>query len=163
MVCAAQLFGWDLGSLWQTANQRRCDAFLRADRVVEAVESHQYMMRMIDDAEKSNCLEWSTGECCIFLDNITSMLIVILIAFKKDCISRCVEKGDEAVAANNYERAIELYSAAIGLDSSCDSLFLHRTKTKLAQNLFAEALPDADMVRTISIIFSSNCANCTDT
>ncbi|KAG1728721.1 WD40-repeat-containing domain protein [Suillus paluster] len=83
------LFGWDLDSLWQIANQRRCDAFLRADRVTEAAESHQYMMRMIDDAAKPSCLEWST-------------------AFKHECIARCVTKGNEAAAASNYDTAVEL-------------------------------------------------------
>lgn len=33
------LFGWDFDSLWKTANQIRCDTFLRTDRVIEAVES----------------------------------------------------------------------------------------------------------------------------
>lgn len=63
MTCALQLFGWDLDSLWQTIHQRRCDAFLRTDQVIEAIEAYQYMMRMIDEAEKTSCLGWSTSEC----------------------------------------------------------------------------------------------------
>ncbi|KAG1724494.1 WD40-repeat-containing domain protein [Suillus lakei] len=55
------LFGWDLDSLWETINQRRCDAFLLAGRVTEAVESFQYMMSIIDEAGKDSCLEWSTS------------------------------------------------------------------------------------------------------
>ncbi|OAX41551.1 hypothetical protein K503DRAFT_797882 [Rhizopogon vinicolor AM-OR11-026] len=35
------LFGWDLKSLWPTANQKRCHALLRADRLGEAVESYR--------------------------------------------------------------------------------------------------------------------------
>ncbi|KAG1847926.1 hypothetical protein F4604DRAFT_139109 [Suillus subluteus] len=64
------LFGWDFDSLWQTVNQRRCDAFLRANRVTEAVKSFQYMMSMIDDNTKNGCLEWSSGECVIMSDNL---------------------------------------------------------------------------------------------
>ena len=62
MMCAGQLFGWDLDSLWQTANERLCDMLLRTDQVIEAIESHQFMMIMIDEAAKPNCSEWSNGE-----------------------------------------------------------------------------------------------------
>jgi hypothetical protein len=61
-MCTPQFFSWDLHSLWQAANQRRCEAFLCADRVIEAVGSHQYMMRVIGEAAKPSYLEWSTGE-----------------------------------------------------------------------------------------------------
>ncbi|KAG1731764.1 hypothetical protein EDB19DRAFT_1317616 [Suillus lakei] len=125
------LFGWDFDSLWRTVNQRRCDAFLRADRVTEAVKSFQYMMSMIDDNTKSGCLEWST-------------------TFKQDCIARCVAKGDEAIAASNYEMAVELYSAAIKLDSSHDSFFARRSTANLARKHYTEALADADTVIKLS-------------
>ncbi|KAG2346363.1 hypothetical protein BDR05DRAFT_780036 [Suillus weaverae] len=42
--------------------------------------------------------------------------------------------------------AFELYSAAIGLDSSSHLLFANRSKAKLERNLYAEALHDADKV-----------------
>lgn len=74
------------------------------------------------------------------------------LAFKKDCTARCIAKGDEAVAAKKYESAIELYSAGIELDSSCESLFVQRSKANLERNLFAAALHDANRVRTIVII-----------
>ncbi|KAG0702651.1 hypothetical protein DFH29DRAFT_492432 [Suillus ampliporus] len=90
-------------------------------------ESHQYMMCMMHEAAKNGRVEWST-------------------TFKQDCIARCVAKGDEAVAANNYETAIELYSAAIDLDSSLDFLFASRSRANLARNLYAEALSDAEKV-----------------
>ncbi|KAG1786940.1 uncharacterized protein HD556DRAFT_1006392 [Suillus plorans] len=127
------LFGWDLDASWQTVNQIRCEAWLCADRVIEAVESHQYMMSMIDEDVKDSDLEWST-------------------AFKNDCTARCVAKGDEAVAAKNYETAIELYSAGIELDSSCESLFVRRSKANLERNLFVVALHDANRVRAIVVI-----------
>ncbi|KAG2346441.1 WD40 repeat-like protein [Suillus weaverae] len=119
------LFGWDFNLSRQIINRIRCEACLCADRVIEAVESHQHMMSMTDEDVKDSDLEWST-------------------AFKKDCTARCVAKGDEAVAAKNYEMAIELYSAGIELDSSCESLFVHRIKTNLGRNLFAAALHDAN-------------------
>ncbi|KAG2753718.1 hypothetical protein P692DRAFT_20721428 [Suillus brevipes Sb2] len=120
------LFGWDLDSLWQTVNKIRCEACLCADRVIEAVESHQHMMSMIDDVTDSD-LEWS-------------------IAFKKDCTARCIAMGNEAVAVKNYETAIELYSAGIELDSSCESLFVQRCKANSERNLFVAALHDANRV-----------------
>lgn len=121
------LFGWDFNLSRQTINRMRCTACLCADRVIEAVESHQYMMSMIDEDVKDSDLEWST-------------------TFKKKCTARCVAKGDEAVAAKNYETAIELYSAGVELDSSCESLFVHRSKANLGRNLFAAALHDANRV-----------------
>lgn len=121
------LFGWDFDSLWRTVNQQRCDALLRADRVTEAVKSFQYMISMIDDNTKNACLEWSS-------------------TFKQACTARCVAKGDEALAASNNEMAVELYSAAIGLDSSHDSFFERRSRAYLARKNYAEALADADTV-----------------
>ncbi|KAG1771776.1 heterokaryon incompatibility protein-domain-containing protein [Suillus occidentalis] len=125
------LFGWDFDSLWRTVNQRRCDALFRSDRVIEAVTSFEYMMSMIDDNTKSGCLEWSS-------------------AFKKDCTARCVAKGEEAIAASNYEMAVELYSAAIRLDSSHGSFFARRSTAYLARKHYAEALADADTVIKLS-------------
>ncbi|KAG0701797.1 heterokaryon incompatibility protein-domain-containing protein [Suillus ampliporus] len=84
------------------------------------------MMGIIDEDAKDSYLEWST-------------------TFKKKCTARCLAKGDEAVVEENYEKAIELYSAGIGLDSSCDLLFAHRSKAHLDRNLYAEALHDANM------------------
>jgi hypothetical protein len=88
LTCIAQLFGWDLDSLWKTIHQKRCDAFLRAGRVVEAVESIQYMMSMIDDATKECCLEWSTGECIRVLDdlNINTTLWPFSLQERLHCI-----------------------------------------------------------------------------
>jgi hypothetical protein len=68
-------------------------------------------------------------------------------------------KADKAITVNNYEMAVELYSAAIGLDSSSYLLFANRSKAKLGRNLYVEALHDADKVCTISFICSSNRAN----
>lgn len=72
-------------------------------------------------------------------------------AFKHKCTLRCVTKGDDAVAAGNYQMAVELYSAGITLDSSCESLFAHRSKANLKRNLYAEALDDAEKVRMMFI------------
>jgi hypothetical protein len=59
--------------------------------------------------------------------------------------------------------AIELYSAAITLDSSHDSFFTRRSSAYLARKHYVEALADADTVQTRSIMFSVNCANYTTT
>ncbi|KAG1738652.1 uncharacterized protein EDB91DRAFT_448861 [Suillus paluster] len=118
----------------RSLSMTRCDALLRSDQVIEAVDSHQYIMRTIDEDVKDRYLEWST-------------------AFTKNCITRCVAKGDEAIAASNYEAAIELCSAGLRLDSSCESLFAHRSKANLARNLYAEALLDADKILEINPSF----------
>jgi hypothetical protein len=47
--------------------------------------------------------------------------------------------------------AVELCSAGISLDSSCESLFACRSKANLKRNLYAEALDDAKKVRLMFI------------
>jgi hypothetical protein len=48
--------------------------------------------------------------------------------------------------------AVALYSAAISLDPSSESLFANRSKVNLERGLYAEALDDAEKVRVIFII-----------
>ncbi|OAX39463.1 WD40 repeat-like protein [Rhizopogon vinicolor AM-OR11-026] len=55
------LFGCDFTSLWQTANQKRCHALLRAGKLAEVFEAYRYMTDMSDEATKASCLEWSLG------------------------------------------------------------------------------------------------------
>ncbi|OJA15878.1 hypothetical protein AZE42_13018, partial [Rhizopogon vesiculosus] len=51
--------------------------------------------------------------------------------------------GDVALAASAYDRAIELYSAAIDLDYATDTIFSNRCKAKLEKKSWDEALIDA--------------------
>ncbi|KAG2355810.1 hypothetical protein BDR07DRAFT_1492731 [Suillus spraguei] len=85
------LFGWDLKSLWLTAHQKWCQAFLCAGKVNEALESHKYMMDNIDETTKANSLDWSA-------------------TFKQECSGFFLTNGDTALAASDYDRAIDLYS-----------------------------------------------------
>jgi len=59
--CFVQLFGWDLESLCLTTHQKRCQTFLSAGKLDEALEAHQYMMDVIDKTTKASCLDWSKG------------------------------------------------------------------------------------------------------
>ncbi|KAG0696209.1 hypothetical protein DFH29DRAFT_212618 [Suillus ampliporus] len=121
------LFGWDLKILWQTTNQKRCHALLQAGKLEEAVESYRYMMDMSDDSTKADCLHWSTD-------------------FTQECSVLCAYNGDTAHEASNYDRAIDLYSAAIKLDSENDIIFEKRSRAKLGKMLWEEALLDAQKV-----------------
>ncbi|KAG1896594.1 WD40-repeat-containing domain protein [Suillus fuscotomentosus] len=53
------LFGWDLQSLLLTTHQKRCQAFLSAGKLDEALEAHKSMMDAINDIAKASCLDWS--------------------------------------------------------------------------------------------------------
>jgi len=55
------LFGCDFTSLWQSANQKRCHALLRAGRLVEVFEACRYMADMSDETMKASCLDWTIG------------------------------------------------------------------------------------------------------
>ncbi|KAG2348235.1 hypothetical protein BDR05DRAFT_507024 [Suillus weaverae] len=137
------LFGWNLKSLWRTAHQNRCHALFQAGRLPEALESYRYMMERSDEATKASCFEWST-------------------AFKRDYSALCAAKGvidfaasgDAAFAAGEYDRAIELCSAAIDMDFATDTVFATRSKARLEKMLWDDALLDAEKV--IELNRSSN-------
>ncbi|KAG2342512.1 hypothetical protein BDR05DRAFT_1060241 [Suillus weaverae] len=69
------LFSWDLKSLYLTAHQKRCQAFLSAGKPDEAFEAYQYMMDAIDESAKASCLDWSNGKC--------------EVPFKQECSAFC--------------------------------------------------------------------------
>ncbi|KAG2743238.1 hypothetical protein P692DRAFT_201795091 [Suillus brevipes Sb2] len=121
------LFGWDLQTLCLTAHQKRCQAFLLAGKPDKALEAHKYMMDTIDESAKASCLVWSN-------------------AFKRACSTLCAANGGAALAARDYDRAIELYSAAITLNSSSSTAYANRSKAKLGKMLWTEALLDAQKV-----------------
>ncbi|KAG1785217.1 WD40-repeat-containing domain protein [Suillus plorans] len=52
------LFGWELESLWQTANEKLCFALLKAGRLGEALESYKYGMDASDEATRSGLRAW---------------------------------------------------------------------------------------------------------
>ncbi|KAG1793101.1 uncharacterized protein HD556DRAFT_1527625 [Suillus plorans] len=120
------LFGWDLKLLWLTAHQKRCQAFLSSGKVDEALESHKSMVNNIDETTKARCLDWSTGNA-LFLVN-----------------------GDTVLAAGDYDRAIDLYSVVIDLNSASDVVFVKRSKARLGKMLWMEALLDAQKVTELN-------------
>ncbi|KAJ8586318.1 hypothetical protein M405DRAFT_361538, partial [Rhizopogon salebrosus TDB-379] len=122
-----EVFGWDLKCTWESINQTRCQALLRAGRVVEACAASQSMIDMSDETTRARCHDW-------------------LIAFEKDCGALYTSKGDEALAAKDYEDSIELYSAAIELGSANGSIFAQRCRAKLRKKLWEDALLDAQKV-----------------
>ncbi|KIK45230.1 hypothetical protein CY34DRAFT_801852 [Suillus luteus UH-Slu-Lm8-n1] len=121
------LFGWDLESLWQTANENLCHTLLHAGRLSEALESYRYMMDMSDETTRANCLRWSA-------------------TFKQNCSARYAADGDVALTASDYDLAILLYSGAIELDPTSETVFANCSKAKLKKALWEEALVDAQKV-----------------
>jgi hypothetical protein len=57
-----QLFGWDLESLWQTANKQQCVALIRAGRLGEALESYLSMMNASDETAKASLRAWFSSQ-----------------------------------------------------------------------------------------------------
>ncbi|KAG2107882.1 uncharacterized protein F5147DRAFT_837109 [Suillus discolor] len=93
------LFGWDLKSLWLTAHQENCHALLLAGKLQDAVRSYRYMMVLSDELQSSP---------------------TFISDFKQECSVLCAVNGDTALTANEYNRAIDLYSAVIDLDFASD-------------------------------------------
>jgi hypothetical protein len=63
------------------------------------------------------------------------------------CSALCVDNGGAALAASDYDRAIDLCSMVIDLTSPSDAVFANRSKAKLGKRLWIEALFDAQKVR----------------
>ncbi|KAG1888660.1 hypothetical protein F4604DRAFT_1950522 [Suillus subluteus] len=97
------------------------------------------MMDRADEATKARCLDWSTS-------------------FKQDCsvlyaaagVTDLAASGDIALTAGNYDRAIELYSAAIDLDFATDTIFANRSKARSRKMLWYDALLNAEKVIELS-------------
>ncbi|KAG2336192.1 HET-domain-containing protein [Suillus weaverae] len=92
-------------------------------------------MDRADEATKACCLDWST-------------------AFKQDCsmlyaatgVTDLTAGANDALAAGNYDRAVELYSVAIDLDFATDTIFANRSKARSGKMLWDDALLDAEKV-----------------
>ncbi|KAG1746771.1 uncharacterized protein EDB91DRAFT_1245943 [Suillus paluster] len=121
------LFGWDLESLWLTSSQKLCQALLSAGKVAKALKAHQSMIDTIDETTKADCLDWSNGK-------------------SRECCALYLADGDAALAAGDYDTAIDLYSVAIDLNSANDAIFANRSKAKLGKMLWEDALLDAQKV-----------------
>jgi hypothetical protein len=151
-----QLFGWDLKSLWLIAHQKRCDALLRTGKLQDAVKSYRYMMVSSDENTNADYLDWSNGKSGVCNVIQATIFTCIFSDFKEECSTLCVVSGDAALTAREYDRAIDLYSAAIDLDYTSDVIFVNRSKAKLGKMLWGDALLDARKVRW-RLCFSSQC------
>jgi hypothetical protein len=68
-------------------------------------------------------------------------------AFTEECNALCLTEGDAALTASKYDRAIDLYSAAIDLESVSNVVFANRSRAKLGKMLWEDALLDAQKVK----------------
>lgn len=85
--------------------------------------------------------------------NANHVTIFIRITdFKQQCSALYHADGDVAFSASDYDKAITLYSAAIDLDATSDTIFIKRCKAKLDMKLWEDALLDAQKVRESSIV-----------
>jgi hypothetical protein len=103
------------------------------------------MMDIGDEATKASCLDWSTGKFSVISPTCNPHRHIS--AFKQEFSALYDVSGDAALAASAYDRAIELYSAAIDLDYAADTIFSNRCKAKLENKLWDEALINAQKVR----------------
>ncbi|KAG2142871.1 uncharacterized protein EDB93DRAFT_1252134 [Suillus bovinus] len=149
-VVLVQLFGWDLKSLRLTAHQKRCHALFQAGKLPDAVKSFRYMMYNIDEATKASCLEWSNSKSGVCNVMQATGLTPFHSAFTEVCGTLCLTNGDTALAAHRYDRAYDLYSAAIYLGSVSDVVFANRSRAKLGQMLWEDALLDAHKVTELN-------------
>jgi hypothetical protein len=163
MTSFVQLFGWDLKSLWQDANKKRCLALLQASRLEEALEAHQFMMDKCDESTKANSLDWSTGKFSAMSITLQSSP-PFRAAFEQQCSQQySADAGDAALKARDYDKAIYLYSVAIDLGDVSDTIFAKRSKAKLEKMLWEDALLDAQKVRQYLLFYNLSKTHFCDT
>ncbi|KAG1734812.1 hypothetical protein EDB19DRAFT_2026382 [Suillus lakei] len=105
-------------------------------KVGEALKSHKTMMDAIDETMKTSYLDWSNGKS--------------KVPFKQECSAFCAVNADVALTASDYDKAIDLCSIAIEMNSTSDTIFATRSKAKLDKMLWMEALLDAQKVIELS-------------
>ncbi|KAG2364271.1 heterokaryon incompatibility protein-domain-containing protein [Suillus spraguei] len=128
------LFGWDIQSLWEIANQKLCDTLLCLGRFQDAIKSYCRMMDTSDEITRASSLDWSTGRSSIMSSYCNSHPTL------------CITGGDAALTVCDYDKAISLYSAAIDLGPVTCAIFVNRCKAKTDKGAWEEALLDAQKV-----------------
>lgn len=84
----------------------------------------------------------------------TILLTRISLAFKQQCsvlyaadgVADLVSKRDAALTMSDYDRAIELYLAAIDLDFATATVFANRSKARSNKMLWDDVFLDAQKV-----------------
>ncbi|KAG1878737.1 hypothetical protein C8R48DRAFT_292651 [Suillus tomentosus] len=89
------------------------------------------MMALSDETTNADYFDWSND-------------------FKQECSALCAANGDAALAASDYDQAIDLYSMVIDLDSASDVVFANRSQANLSKMLWVDALLDADKVTELN-------------
>ncbi|KAG2098560.1 hypothetical protein BD769DRAFT_1677626 [Suillus cothurnatus] len=77
-------------------------------------------------------LEWSNGK-----SEVRNVV-------QEECSAPCLTNEDAALAASEYDRAINLYSAVIDLDSTSDIVFANRSKAKWGEKLRQQYLSPSE-------------------
>jgi hypothetical protein len=141
-VRSAQLFGWDLKSLWLTANQKRCHALLEAGKLAEAHEAYRYMMDMSDEAKTVNCSDWSIGTSLAI--SLTMILTRVSLSFRARMPGALHKQRG---CCPLFGRLRQGYRALLVGDSASDTIFASRCTAKLRKMLWEDALLGARKVR----------------
>jgi hypothetical protein len=66
-----QLFGWDLKSLWQKANQQQCRALFQSGSFGAAIEVYESIMDNIDEDMKADLHTWFIGKYSIMYPRLS--------------------------------------------------------------------------------------------
>jgi hypothetical protein len=133
--------------LWQHAHQKLCDVLRQGGKLEEALGSYRAMMDNIDETTKAHCFDWSNGKSGVYVATQAMISPAFYSAFRQDCSTLYLPKGDAAFTANDYDRAIDIYSVVIDLDCANETVFANRSKARSEKMLWEDALLDAQKVR----------------
>jgi hypothetical protein len=89
------------------------------------------MMDISDEATKVNCSDWSIGKSSIM--SLTSSPM-FHSAFEQECRALYTKNGDSALSSKDYDKAIELYSAAIDLHIMNGQICAASVSNRIAQS-----------------------------
>ena len=153
MVCAdsgGKIFGWTFDGLLITEQRYRCEALYAAGRTEAATGA---LRKLLDSfGEEINAsqavLEWVMGAYSHV--NLVDMSVEhVPSVLKKKCVSKLEALGDGALDSGEHDNAIAQYTSALSLDlADPTEILVKRSKARAAKGLWADALVDANEVRT---------------
>ena len=126
-----------------------CERLETIDHISEASECVVQMvnelgMETISNGEQK---EWVTSEWASMSRYGRQPGDRFPAAFRQRCAEQLEYLGDEAANSQQHDAAVLRYSAALSLDLLVPQVFIKRSKVYLANELWQDALHDANQVR----------------
>ncbi|KAG9310464.1 hypothetical protein JVU11DRAFT_9607 [Chiua virens] len=129
-----------------------CEHLEASDRITDATECLHEMISELEQEIESNEAKQILSD---FLSPRHRLRLSdrAVLDFKSRSCKELEDHGDAAMTAKRYEKAVSLYSVALGLDPpSPQNLFVKRSKAHVAKGMWEDAINDANEAITLDPI-----------